>query len=214
VVVAEPGRATGLWEPGPAVTADEWVAFLTRFTALARVARLVVLSGSLPPGLPADTYATLIAVARDVGARTVLDADGPPLRHGLAAVPDLVKPNAEELAGLVGRALSGADATLDAVRALPARAVVASLGPDGLVAATPDGSWHAFLPEPLTGNPTGAGDACVAALVHGMLDGRPWPERLVDAVALSAAAVRAPVAGAVDLVDYRRLRRDVIIKEM
>lgn len=214
VVVAEAGRATGLWEPGPTVAADEWAAFLTRFAALVRAARVVVLSGSLPPSVPVDAYATLIELARNAGARTVLDTDGPALRHGLAAAPDLVKPNADELAGLVGRPLPGPDAAVGAVRALPARDVVATFGPDGLIAVTAAGAWHAFLPEPLTGNPTGAGDACVAALVQGMLHGRSWPERLVDAVALGAAAVRAPVAGAVDLSEYRRLRRFVIVKEM
>ncbi|MGS2619421.1 1-phosphofructokinase family hexose kinase [Micromonospora sp. LZ34] len=213
VVVAEPDAATGLWEPGPTVTPGEWVAFLSRFTDLVRGAEVVVLSGSLPPGVPVDAYRGLIEMARDAGARTVLDSSGNPLRHGLGAGPDLVKPNAEELAGLVGRPLPRPAEAADAVRALAARTVVASFGPDGLIAVTERGAWQAFLPDPVAGNPTGAGDACVAALAHGMIHDQPWPERLADAVALSAAAVRAPVAGSVALSDYRRLRRAVTIKE-
>ncbi|MEU2614003.1 hexose kinase [Micromonospora sp. NPDC007271] len=214
VVVAEPDAATGLWEPGPTVTPDEWTAFRSRFADLVRGAEVVVLSGSLPPGVPVDAYRALIEAAREAGARTMLDSSGEALRHGLTAGPDLVKPNAEELAGLLGRALSRPAEAVGAVRALKARTVVASFGPEGLLAVTERGSWHALLPHPVAGNPTGAGDACAAALAHGMIHHRPWPERLADAVALSAAAVRAPVAGRVDLSDYRRLRRDVTIKEL
>ncbi|MEU4680069.1 1-phosphofructokinase family hexose kinase [Micromonospora sp. NPDC023737] len=214
VVVAEPNSATGLWEPGPTVTPDEWDAFRTRFTELVRGVAAVVLSGSLPGGVPVDAYRTLIEAARRAGARTVLDSSGEALRDGLAARPDLVKPNAEELAGLVGAAPPWPAAALDAVRALDAPTVVASFGPDGLLAVTGEGAWHAYVPQPVAGNPTGAGDACVAALARGLLRQRPWPERLAEAVALSAAAVRAPVAGSVDLSDYRQLRRAVIVKEM
>lgn len=90
-------------------------------------------------------------------------------------------------------------------------AVVASLGPDGLIAVAADGAWHAAVPAQ-AGNPTGAGDAVVAALAGGLAPaagGVVWPALLADAAALSAAAVSAPVAGAVDLVTYRRLRDTV-----
>ena len=46
----------------------------------------------------------------------------------------------------------------------PRTAVVLSLGAKGLLADTPDGVWRARPTRPLTGNPTGAGDAAVAAL--------------------------------------------------
>jgi tagatose 6-phosphate kinase len=202
VVVATPAGATGFWEAGPMVTAGEWAAFLDGYAALVRRAALLVLAGSLPRGVPAGAYAQLIAVARAAGAATVLDADGPPLRHGLAAGPDLVKPNADELAGL------GAPP-----QRFGARDVVSSHGPAGLVASTAAGSWTAALPEPLPGNATGAGDACVAALARGMAASQPWPERLVDAVALSGAAVVSPVAGEVELADWHRLRPDVVVRD-
>ncbi|GFJ82993.1 1-phosphofructokinase family hexose kinase [Phytohabitans houttuyneae] len=155
VVVAAPTGATGFWEPGPEVTAGEWAAFLAGYPALVRRAALVVLAGSLPRGVPADAYARLVEVARAAGAATILDADGPALRHGLAAGPDLVKPNADELAGL------GAPP-----QRLGARDVVSSHGEAGLVASTSAGSWTAALARPLPGNATGAGDACVAALAR------------------------------------------------
>ncbi|ROO86984.1 tagatose 6-phosphate kinase [Actinocorallia herbida] len=181
-------EATLFNEPGPLVTEPEWQAFLTRFRTLR--ADVVVLSGSLPPGLPDDAYARLIEAA---DAPVILDADGPALLHGLPARPALVKPNAQEL-----RATGRTPAQL---RALGAQAVAVSDGPRGLAVHLADGGWRATPPE-THGNPTGAGDAAVAAFARGLRRGTPWPELVADAVALSAAAVAAPVAGDFDADRY------------
>ncbi|MGH3657504.1 MAG: 1-phosphofructokinase family hexose kinase, partial [Micromonosporaceae bacterium] len=131
VVVHSDGDATGFWEPGPEVSNDEWSEFTTRFTDLLGHADVVTLSGSLPAGVPADGYATLVAAARQAGLPVVLDADGAPLRHGLTANPTVVKPNADELTALIGHRPHGVDETVAAASRLYTRhgsAVVASLG--------------------------------------------------------------------------------------
>jgi tagatose 6-phosphate kinase len=141
----------------------------------------------------------------------VLDTHGEALLLGAAAGPAIVKPNLEELANLTGRRLSAPDgpdltavaAAADQLRASGARAVVASLGSAGLLATTGDGRWLA-RPAAVAGNPTGAGDAVVAALAHGLVLGRPWDERLRHAAALGAATVAAPVAGEFSDADYAR----------
>ncbi len=69
-------------------------------------------------------------------------------------------------------------------------------------------------PEALRGNPTGAGDAASAALAVGIAEGSDWPHRLADAVALSAAAVAAPLAGSFDAELYRRLLGQVEVREL
>lgn len=190
VVSRKDGDATVFNEAGPSIATGEFAAFRTRFTQLARTARVVVLAGSLPPGLPADAYGQLILLAKAAGAATVLDTSGPALLAALGAGPDVVKPNAAELAAVTGHPDLAAGAA--ELRALGARTVVASSGPDGLHAITPDGSWRATPPEHLAGNPTGAGDACVAALAAGLATATPWPDTLREAVALSAAAVLSP----------------------
>ena len=63
---------------------------------------VVVLSGSLPKGWPADTYRHLVAAAKECGAKVVLDTSGKALAEGVKAHPDVIKPNAEECAALVG----------------------------------------------------------------------------------------------------------------
>jgi tagatose 6-phosphate kinase len=228
------GNATGFWEPGPAVTAAEWAAFQDRYRGLLKVARAVVLSGSLPPGLPTDAYAQLIAIARELAVPTLLDADGDALTAALPAGPTLIKPNLDELrralpdadladrgdpadsAGVAdGRCLAGVVVAARRLRELGAGAVVVSLGTAGLVAVTEDGAvLRAAPPEAVVGNPTGAGDAAVAALARGLAYRLPWPRRLAEAVATSAAAVAEPVAGQLAPPLYDRLRREVTVHEI
>ncbi|MCZ7434468.1 1-phosphofructokinase family hexose kinase [Streptomyces sp. WMMC1477] len=212
VASREDGQATVFNQPGPRIAPGEWEEFTARYARLVREARVVVLSGSAPPGLPADAYARLIRTAAGAGARTVLDTCGPALGEALGARPDLVKPNAAELAEATGH--TDVTAAALALRTAGARTVVASLGPRGLQAHTPDGAWHVAPPEPLTGNPTGAGDACVAALAAGLADGRAWRRVLRAAAALSAAAVLRPTAGDVDTAAYHRLRTSVRLEEL
>ncbi|GAA2143616.1 1-phosphofructokinase family hexose kinase [Kitasatospora kazusensis] len=203
VVDRRAGDVTMLNEAGPEITAEEWAGFVRHYAALLPACSGVVLAGSLPPGVPADAYRPLVELARLHRVPVVLDASGVPLSAALAAGPDLVKPNADELRESTGTADPYRAAQL--LRERGAQAVVASLGADGMLAVTGEGCWLARPPERLEGNPTGAGDSAVAALVLGLVDGRPWPERLAEAVALSAATVLSPVAGRFDAAAHRRL---------
>ncbi|MGC1211653.1 MAG: hexose kinase [Micromonospora sp.] len=212
VVDEAAGDATGFWEEGPAVRADEWAAFVRSFQRLLADAAVVVLSGSAPPGVPDDGYASLISLAGDAGVPAVLDVSGAALRIGVTAGPAVVKPNREELVAATGHVDPWIAA--DSLVSAGAAAVVVSAGAEGLLASTPQRKWVARPPEPLSGNPTGAGDACVAELTRGLRAGSDWPERLADAVALSAAAVLRPVAGEVDRDAYRRFRDVVHVEEV
>ncbi|MFV0129210.1 1-phosphofructokinase family hexose kinase [Streptomyces sp. HMX112] len=211
VVDTATGDTTQLNEPGPAVTPAEWSAFLDAYGTLLAGADAVALCGSLPPGVHVGAYAELVRRARAAGVPVLLDTSGEPLRRGIAARPDLVKPNADELARLTG-AREPLRATRDA-RRRGAHAVVASLGPEGLLAVTPDGAWRAVPPARVKGNPTGAGDSAVAGLLSGLVEGLSWPERLRRAVALSAATVLAPAAGEFAEEAYRELLEQVAVAE-
>ncbi|HXP19990.1 MAG TPA: PfkB family carbohydrate kinase [Streptosporangiaceae bacterium] len=251
VVDSARGETALFNEPGPRVSQGEYLEFFVRYEKAVGGCAAVVLSGSLPPGLPDDAYASLIGAAAAVGVPVVLDASGAPLRHGAAAGPALVKPNLAELEAAAGRSLATADgpdlvaiehaarrlvasATRAAGGTAPRRpvagagaaggqepspqvdtdaghvhwpehaAVVVSLGPHGLLALTLEGTWHASPARPMAGNPTGAGDAVVAALAHGLVRRQDWPDRLRHAAALGAASVAAPAAGEFHAEIYRQ----------
>ncbi|GGV38794.1 sugar kinase [Kitasatospora herbaricolor] len=183
-----------------AQTSDDgwWHALTGVVHGLLPGARALVVSGSLPAGLPPNSYRTLVVLAGQRGLPVILDADGPPLTGALDARPTLVKLKATQLL-----AATGTTDPLAAARALTdrgARNVVASVGPAGILAVTTDGTWRASLPGSLTmrGHPTGAGDAVVASLAASLSAAAPWPQALADAVALSAATVVAPYAGHFD----------------
>ncbi|MDQ0787732.1 1-phosphofructokinase family hexose kinase [Streptomyces sp. B3I8] len=209
VVDAATGDTTQLNEPGPLIAPAEWSAFQRTYEELLGSAAAVALCGSLPPGVPVGAYAGLVRTARAHRVPVLLDTSGEPLRRGVAARPDLVKPNAEELAELTGSHEPG-QATRDA-RRRGAHTVVASLGAKGLLAVSAEGRWRAVPPSGLRGNPTGAGDSAVAGLLSALVERLPWPERLARATALSAATVLSPAAGEFDREVYEDLLTRVTV---
>ncbi|CAM5604262.1 sugar kinase [Streptomyces spiroverticillatus] len=211
VVDESTGDTTQLNEPGPTVSPAEWESFLLSYESLLAGASAVALCGSLPPGIHVGAYADLVRLARGAGVPVLLDTSGEPLLRGIAARPDLVKPNADELFQLTG-SRDAWKASAEA-RRKGARAVVASLGPDGILATTDEGVWQAAPPTLIRGNPTGAGDSAVAGLLSGLVSGLPWPSRLAQAVALSAATVAAPAAGEFSPSVYESLLPEVKVTE-
>ncbi|MFC9286689.1 1-phosphofructokinase family hexose kinase [Streptomyces sp. NPDC057052] len=205
------GQTTRFDEPGPVVTPAEWSAFQETYERLLDGVDAVALCGSLPPGVPVGAYGVLVRTARAAGVPVLLDTGGEALRRAVAARPDLIKPNAGELAELTG-SHEPSRATQDA-RRRGARSVVASLGAQGLVAATPEGRWRAVPPaRPLGGprsrrhgTPAGTGAAVSAGLLSGLAERLPWPGTLARAVALSAATALSPTPGEFDRAAYADL---------
>jgi tagatose 6-phosphate kinase len=225
--VVDDRRVTAFHEAGPTIGEEEFAGFRRGYEQALERATAVVLSGSLPPGLAAGTYATLIETAAAAAVPAVLDTHGEALRRGAAAGPAIVKPNLTELAALSGPAAGSAlgaapadgpanlaTAAAAAAQLRGAQAVVVTLGPDGLLAATGDGCWRARAPAAVAGNATGAGDAVAAALAHGLVLGRPWDERLRHAAALGAATAAAPVAGEFRRQDYLGALTAVTVEEV
>ena len=180
LVVAGRRIETKINEPGPTVTTATLDQLAARVAAVARQAFVVVFSGSLPPGAPADTYARLIDVAQTAGALAVLDADGEPLRLGLAARPFLIKPNQREAERLLGRPLTQVRQVIDAASELTrsGTVVLVTLGGRGAVLATrPSGRtagadcWRISTPRVRVINTVGAGDAFLAGFLAGVYRG-------------------------------------------
>jgi len=209
--------ATAYYEAGTPVAVPEWEQFITGFSHLIDGAAAIVLSGSLPAGLPVGAYGVLAALAAAASASVFVDTQPAPLLAALGAKPALVKPNEHELAEAFGLTVPvDLPAAASAARELlddGAQGVVVSLGPRGLLAVLPGTSLRATPPEQ-RGNPVGAGDAALAALIQGHLSGQPWPDRLRRAAAMSAAAVRQPVAGVVDAADVVELESLVSVSEL
>lgn len=193
VSVVEPGgTVTKLNEPGPVLTGEELDGVVTATVRAARDAAWVVLSGSLPRGAVGDTYARFVARLADLPLRVAVDSSGPALLAALEAKPDLVKPNREELTEAVGYPIDTlGEAALAAglLRDRGARAVLASLGPDGAILADETGVHYGTAPVQQRISTVGAGDAMLAGFLAA---GGSGAAALAEALAYGAAAIGLP----------------------
>lgn len=219
VTIVDAAGATAFNEPGPELSAEEIAALTSDLSGLLEQPgiRAVTISGSLPPGLSTTDLASFIGMCRKAGRPVLIDTSGAALMAAARAGATMLKPNASEALSATG-ASTPLEATLLLV-AEGARRVVCSLGADGMLgvddAAGTVRAWRASLKEPLPGNPTGAGDAAVAALATGALTGEvPLPDALLRAVAVSASAVTRPIAGQIDLALADRLAAHIDLEEI
>lgn len=202
ITLAEPdGTTTKLNEPGPTLGPDDVAALVDVVVAAAEGARWVVMAGSLPPGAPSDLYATITTRLATHDVRVAVDTSGAPLAAVCEAstLPDLVKPNAEELASVVGGDPAVYEADVDAAaaaaRTLVARGietVLLTLGAAGTIAATADETLFAD-PLPIEPRSTvGAGDSALTGWVMATLAGHDLATCVRWANAWGAAAVALP----------------------
>ncbi|MBO0678617.1 hexose kinase [Mycolicibacterium sp. S2-37] len=209
LAIIEPdGTTTKLNERGGALDAASRDALTAAILDAAGGADWVVLSGSLPPGLPEDWYADAVALLATRGCRIAVDTSEEPLDALAAAfdraAPDLLKPNAEELAGLVdadaaeleaAAAEGDTDPVVAAARQLVDRgvgAVLATLGAAGAVLVDAGGAWLATPPPIVPRSTVGAGDASLAGYLRATVGGAEPPSRLRMAVAYGSAAAALP----------------------
>ncbi len=175
---------TELVENATQIPPEEVEAFVGAYAEAAGRAQYVVLSGSLPAGVPKVLYRDL--VGRTPG-RVILDASGQELAEALPCKPLCVKPNRDELARTVGRPLHSEDDLKDAmieVHRSGAEAVLVSHGADPLWAYW-DERFHVFRPPGITAvNPIGSGD-CLAAGLATALDAG---SDMVEAIRFGMAA--------------------------
>lgn len=158
-------------------------------------ARIFVLAGSLPPGVPDDYYATLIRSLKAAGKMVVLDTSGAPFAAALAAGPHLVKPNRHELETWLGRSLPDRDALIQGARDLQAagpRNVMISLGEEGALLLTAQGIWQAKPPRVNVVSTVGAGDSMVAGWISATLQDSTPDHALCWASASAAARISHP----------------------
>lgn len=207
-ILEEDGRVTEVLEPGPVITEKELATFLKQFTGCLENCELVVMSGSLPEGVPTDIYAKLTELCHMAGSRVILDTSGEALQRGLQAGPDLVKPNRRELEYLAGRPLGSREEIAKAARALfdwGVGRVVVSLGSEGLLWV--DGAHTVFREaKPVrVVNTVGCGDTVVAALCMGVLAGEDVETTLAKAVAMAAANAATGESGNIPMDTYLEL---------
>ncbi|CAM3849009.1 1-phosphofructokinase family hexose kinase [Tsukamurella ocularis] len=210
ITVTEPdGTTTKLNAPGAPLAPETVRALEDAVVSAADGAAWVALCGSLPPGLPDDWYAGLVARlgAGPGGPRIAVDTSGAALAASAVRGVGLLKPNAEELAELVGlgspagtelenRAAEGdfgpVAAAAQELHRATGGAVLATLGAAGALLVTGEGAWSATPPPIAVRSTVGAGDSSLAGYLIAHARGATPPQRLSLAVAYGAAAAALP----------------------
>ncbi|WP_326816323.1 1-phosphofructokinase [Streptomyces sp. NBC_01762] len=193
VTLVEPdGTLTKVNAVGPEITVAEAEALLDAVRTRSATTDWIVCCGSLPRGLSPQWYAELVARSHRAGARIALDTSGAALIAALRERPDVIKPNAEELAEAVGRPLETVGDAVKAAEELRergARSVLASLGADGQLLVDGTGAYFGSARVDAVRSNVGAGDASLAGFLTA---GGRGPAALAAAVAHGAAAVQLP----------------------
>ena len=202
VIDPEAGTQTEVNEQGPEIPARSVRELLREVTRLLsqQAFEFVVLSGSLPPGVPDTLYANLIGIARKAGVDAVLDSSGAALRAGLEEKPFLIKPNRTELESLFTRPLRDRAEILDAAQTLQKRGgafVAASLGAEGALLVGQGAVWNAVPPQIAFASAVASGDSFVAAFLWAWKHGeKPGDAASALRLATGAGAANAAVIGA------------------
>ncbi|KAA3646520.1 MAG: 1-phosphofructokinase [Chloroflexi bacterium] len=204
-------------EPGPDVPPEKVAELLALIQKLAAPGDWWILSGSVPPDVDTAIYAKIIKLVRSVGADTVLDTSGEPLRLGIDARPTVVKPNAEEAIQLTGSSLANQKEIVLAARdigALGADNVVISLGKEGALLDDGETAWLLSTPTIKEKNPIGAGDSLVAGLVSKLHQNDSFPNALKWGIACGAATAGESGTAVGSRADVEALVLQITSKEV
>jgi 1-phosphofructokinase len=184
-------QTTDINMPGLVPTTGAMNALLEKIEELAASNDWFALSGNLPPGMPTTIYATIITQLKRHGKQVILDTSGEALREGVLAGPTIVKPNADELQQLTGHSITDEVALEQAARQLldnGIQLVVISMGERGAMLVDAATTLLAVPPSVKVKSTVGAGDAMVAGLIAGQVQGLSLSDcaRLATAFSLGA----------------------------
>ncbi|WP_223066701.1 1-phosphofructokinase [Paenibacillus caui] len=216
IVDEDQGLTTEINERGAEVNDAEKELLLSKMDLLLDQASVLVLGGSLPPGLPVSIYKELIEMATAKGVKTILDADGSALSEGLKAKPFAIKPNIHELEELLDMKLETDQQIVEAARRLLGEGtkwIIVSMGGAGSIFISEDQIVRA-RPFPIVPQSTvGAGDSMVAAISSCLLRERSLEETARWATAAGSITASKPGTEVCSLEEVNAHLKDVIISD-
>ncbi len=219
VTEAESGQQYRFVMAGPVWSESDVAAMLEALEAAIPSGALVVLSGSLPPGVGAEVQGRIGALARGQGGRFLLDTSGPALTAAAAGMPggpvDLLRMDRAEAEELAGRPFDRPEALAlfgrVLLRAGVANHLVMALGAEGNVGVWSDGAVHCRPPAVEVVSAVGAGDSLMGALTLSLARGEPLAEAVRLGTAAAAATVTTPATELFDGALARHLAADVTV---
>lgn len=216
--ILEPsGQSTEFLEPGQPVLTKDFLAFKAKLAKLAKNAEVVTFNGSIPKGISAANYKELIEETMASGVSCIVDASGSLLTSCVDVLPTMIKPNTDEIGQLLGRKVSSEDEIIKAAQELYKRGikiVVISLGAQGALMVSDEGTFRATPPKIEVINPVGAGDTLVGAFAVALAQKKPISECLVFALSCATASCLSAGTGRFDQGVAAKIQKQVSIKKI
>lgn len=200
-------------EPGPTITQKDVKSLLAKIENLAKPGDWWVLSGSLPPGCPANIYKEIITLVQVKDSKAVLDASGEALKLGCEASPYICKPNLEEAQALTGIKTPFEMEVAEATRKIGPINVIVSLGRGGAVYCGADECFYTQAPEVDELNPIGAGDSMVGGIIWSLAQNLDFHQAVSWGVACGAATASLEGTSVARIQDAKNLLDQVLIKQ-
>ncbi|AXK51366.1 1-phosphofructokinase [Spiroplasma alleghenense] len=154
---------------------------------------IIVAAGSIAKGIPNDIYAQIGVIANNVGAKFILDATGTVMLKALSSKPFLIKPNIDEICGILNLPIK--EYTFEEIKSmilqlqkLGAQNILLSMGSDGSYYFTSNQDiYQTGIAQGKLVNSVGAGDSMLAGFTHGVSQNLDIQECLKLAAASGAA---------------------------
>ncbi|ATP41665.1 1-phosphofructokinase [Solibacillus sp. R5-41] len=203
---------TELLEEGPTIQQHEWKEMLRWVEVQAESSKYLVLSGSLPKGVPSNAYATIIHLLKQKGVRVALDTSGEALKQGIEAIPFAIKPNEDEISQLIGKPVEMQEDLIQAgekLRDLGIEHVCFSLGEKGALFINSTGNYQVNAPKINVVNTVGSGDAFLAGLILKLSQGASDEEAYKWAVACGSVN-----AGEKEIAKVQKESVELLLKEL
>lgn len=217
IAILEDDGQTEVLGRGPDISNEELECFYTEFQRLLKKAKIVVMSGSLPPGVPVHTYRLLVEMAKEHGVPVILDTSGAQLREGIKGEPFAIKPNQSELETLMNRRLDGDEGLARAMETVVESGVenvIVSLGGRGAMALVQNQLFRISVPKIKAVNPVGSGDATVAGLAWGVHQGMEIQTTLALAAACGVSNAMEQNTGQIDPGMVEKLVAEIEVKRL
>ena len=219
-IIDSRGGVTEILEPGGSIAQSEWnelqKACASEFQRVAST-KIVLISGSHPPGIPAEASAVLLKLAQSSGCLAFLDTSGLPLAEALAVAPDFVKINREEAQSVTGVPVNDVASAEQAAHKLlerGAKSAAISLGDRGIVGIRrrDEPALHAWTAPLRAKSTVGCGDSALAGFAFATASSLSFERSLALAVACGAANCLAPLPARIQQENVSRFEPGVRVE--
>ncbi len=188
--IEESGKVLRINESGPRIAPLEKKLLFENIENLDLENKFFIISGSIPPGLPSDTYKKIIDLVKRKKGKPVLDTDGDALKEGIKSSPLIIKPNLWEMERLSGEKIKNFKKMKEIALSLIKKGiyiVLVTLGEKGAYLFSRETSIYGIPPKVSPKSSIGCGDAFLGGFIYGILKNRNYYESLKFAVACGAA---------------------------